>query len=150
MPSLQQSIGNEAIFLRGKDVCAQVEVVAFVVDELEGKHERSPWKSCLTLVNCEKQIPRSVLSIRCRLTWERGIPHFADCVRNDERLYALPSRGPACWTPTRATESVFAFEDEIGKREQRTCIFGVAMAVEAGFGAARVNEGQAARTVQSA
>src|SRR5208282_4774240 len=56
---LHQLIGHQAIFLRGKDVCVQVEIVAFVVDELEGQHERSLWRNGLFQVFCEKQIPRS-------------------------------------------------------------------------------------------
>src|SRR5208337_776454 len=126
-----QLIGDQAVFLRGKDVRAQVEIVEFVVDELEGQHERLLWRSSLFLVFCEKPIPHPL----------RGIGMT-------KNVYTLPRWGRAMLDPY--TESVFAFEDEIGKREQRACIFGVAMAVEASFGTARVNEGQAARTVQSA
>jgi hypothetical protein len=35
-------IGDEAVFLRGEDVSAEVEVVIFVVDEFKGEHERTP------------------------------------------------------------------------------------------------------------
>jgi hypothetical protein len=35
-------IGDEAVFLRGEDVSAEVEVVVFVVDEFKGEHEGTP------------------------------------------------------------------------------------------------------------
>jgi hypothetical protein len=34
----EQRLGNQSKFLRGKNMRAKVEVVAFMVDEFEGKH----------------------------------------------------------------------------------------------------------------
>src|SRR5271157_3948940 len=65
-------------------------------------------------------------------------------------VYALPKWGLACRTPTRAAESIFAFEDEIGQREQGSRIFGIAVPIEASLGAACVNEGQAAGAIERA
>jgi hypothetical protein len=36
---------------------AEVEVVGFVVDELEGEHERVPWRIVLPRTRYEKQVP---------------------------------------------------------------------------------------------
>src|SRR5271165_2726535 len=37
-----ESFGDETEFLRGEDVRAEVQVVAFVIDEFEGKHFLAP------------------------------------------------------------------------------------------------------------
>ncbi len=36
----EQTIANQPVLLRGKDMLAQIQVVAIVVNELKGKHSR--------------------------------------------------------------------------------------------------------------
>jgi len=52
-----------------------------------------------------------------------------------------PYNGKACGkSRARDIALIFAFEDEVGQREQGARIFGISMTVEAGFCAARVDE----------